>query len=248
MKKLAGIIAALVIAAIPSAAETYELFAGPFDKADIRGDFNIVYRNVPDSIGYVAYDSDIDYSPALDVTVKKGKLSIYHKNVDQEPGPAPTIRIYSDYLTSIVNEGNGTFDAVVNMSTPTFSAKQVGNGKIILDGINTTTFKANIETGNGSIIARGRCEEANFTLMGTGVIQADALTANEVKCKVLGTGTIGCRPLDVLDVRGIGTTKVYYYGTPTVKKVGGARLEQMQGSPLPAATDDNNDQSYDEED
>ena len=61
-----------------------------------------------------------------------------------------------------------------------------------------------------------------------------------MKCNVLGTGSIGCAPEESLDVRGIGTTKVYYSGSPAIKKVGGARLAQMETGPAarPAEEED----------
>ena len=69
------------------------------------------------------------------------------------------------------------------------------------------------------------------------MIQADGLEAQSVKCSVLGTGSIGCWAVDNLDVRGIGTTKIYYRGEPKVKKVGGARLLPIYEEPQSGASD-----------
>lgn len=231
MKKIFAFFAVILLAAISANAEVYELKVGPFDKLNVRGDFNVIYRSVPDSTGYVVIESDTDITDKLKISVKNGKLSLKPVNVDFTFNPTPTIYVYSDFLTNIAAEGNGAVSLYLTTAVPTFSAKQVGNGKVIINGLNTTTFKANIETGNGAIIARGKCNTAKFKLTGTGVIQADELAANEVDCSVLGTGTIGCHPLDVLDVRGLGTSKIFYYGAPTIKKVGKATLTQLQGAP-----------------
>lgn len=231
MKKILAIIVLLATAAVSARAEVFELKAGPFDKLSVRGDFNVIYRNVPDSTGYVVYESDTNLDDKLKISIKKGKLTIKPANIDETFSQVPTFYVYSDFLVNVATEGKGTTVLDLTAAIPTFSAKQVGNGKIIINGLNTTTFKANIETGNGAIIARGKCNTANFKLTGTGVIQADGLAANEVNCTVLGTGTIGCHPLDVLDVRGIGTSKIFYYGSPTIKKVGAATLKQLEGTP-----------------
>ena len=61
-------------------------------------------------------------------------------------------------------------------------------------------------------------------MVGTGTINADGLKTELVNCKIMGSGTIGCWPLSRLDVRGIGSTKIYYKGAPEIKKVGGGKL------------------------
>ena len=237
MKKIAALaaFAACLVLAVSGQADVYEYEPGPFDKLVVRADIDIVYRNVPDSAGYIRYESSRDFSQKLEVSCNKGKLTILDKMTEEDYGKLPTLYMYSDYLLSVNYEGTGTVDLLLQSATPTFSAKLTGNGKIICNGLNTTDFSANIVTGNGSIVAHGRCAKAKFSITGAGLIQADGLVADDVKCSVMGTGSIGCRPLENLDVRGIGTTKIYYYGDPTIKKVGGARLEKMPEENDPAA-------------
>lgn len=209
---------------------TYEV--GPFDKLSLMGDINIVYRSVPDSVGYAVYHSDSDFSDAIQISNSKGKLSV-KEAPDHGLGQVPTIYVYSDYLSQIRNEGNATVVAELSASTPTLSVRLVGNGRIVCENVKSPDVKASISTGNGDIILRGKCRRASFDLAGTGVIQADGLEAKTVKCSVLGTGSIGCFPVENLDVRGIGTTKIYYRGEPKVKKVGGARLYPIFREPEP---------------
>lgn len=235
MKKYIAALMACAAFALPAMADVYEYEPGPFDRIVVRADVDIVYRNVPDSVGYIRYESARDFSNKLDVSCNKGKLTILDKMTDEDYGKLPTLYMYSDYLLSVSYEGTGTVDVEMVSATPTFSAKLTGNGKIVCSDINSTEFSANIVTGNGSIVARGKCTKAKFSLTGAGLIQADELVADDVKCSVMGTGSIGCRPLDNLDVRGIGTTKIYYYGNPTVKKMGGARLEKMAEEQDPQA-------------
>lgn len=231
MNKIFGLLSVLLLATLPVMADTYELKTGPFDKLNLNGDFNVIYRSVPDSAGCVTYVSDANLNEVLDIRIKKGKLTIKKSDVDILFSTVPTIHVYSDFLTNVKCEGGGTLTVENSAVVPEFSATLIGNGKIIVEDVDCTGFKANIDTGNGTIVARGKCSKASFRLTGSGVIQADALAANEVNCTVLGTGTIGCNPLDVLDVKGFGTAKVYYYGAPTVKSVGNAKLVALKGTP-----------------
>ncbi len=221
MRKLMIMLLALTALTVVADEVTYEV--GPFDKISLMGDINIVYRSVSDSVGVAVYHSDSDFSDALEISNNKGKLTI-KETPDHGLGQVPTIYVYSDYLSQIRNEGNATVVAELTAATPTLSVRLVGNGRIVCENVNAPDVKASISTGNGDIILRGKCRQASFDLAGTGVIQADSLETATVKCSVIGTGSIGCWPVENLDVRGIGTTKIYYRGEPKVKKVGGARL------------------------
>lgn len=93
-------------------------------------------------------------------------------------------------------------------------------------------------------------------MVGTGTISADRLEADVVQCKILGSGSIGCWPLQKLNVRGIGSTKVYYKGDPQVKKSGGGKLYPLPEGRTSGSYMEGNDsmkeesasQSEDEED
>lgn len=230
MKKLILLAAAIAMAVSPLAAREFLYHVGPFDRLQQLGDINVVYRSVPDSAGMARYDSERDFSDAIEITNSKGRLSIKEMS-GHELGDVPTIYVYSDYLSQIRNEGNSTVEAFLSASTPTLSVKLIGNGRVICEGVNAPEVSASITTGNGNLVLRGKCDLAKFNLTGAGVIQADQLDAQEVKCTVLGTGSIGCWAEKILDVRGVGTTKIYYRGNPTVKKVGGAQLSQITESP-----------------
>ena len=222
-------LALLAAAQIQARQTVYD--AGPFDRLSQSGDIDIVYRSVPDSTGMVVYDSDRDFSDAIEITNNYGRLSI-REVAGHGLGELPVLRVYSDYLSEIKSEGDATIEAFITAATPTLSVRLVGNGSIICDGVRSPKTKAAITTGNGSIVMRGKCNEARFELTGTGVIQADELEAESVKCLALGTGSIGCWPERMLDVRGIGTTKIYYRGDPRIKKVGGARLWQLKAADI----------------
>ncbi|MBD5195278.1 MAG: hypothetical protein HDS87_06110 [Bacteroidales bacterium] len=200
---------------------TYE--TGLFDHLSQLGDINIIYKSNPDSTGLVTYYSDTDYSDAIEITNTKGKLNI-KEVVGHELGTIPTLHAYSDILYQIKSEGKAEIDATMSSATPTLSITLIGNGTITCRNINTTDMSATITTGSGIIALEGECAKANYKLTGTGTIQADRLSAKTVKCTSLGTGTIGCDAQEVLETRGLGSTKIYYTGNPTIKKLGNAKL------------------------
>lgn len=218
-----------VVAAKAQIVENYKVEVGQFDKVKVVDNVNVVYRNLPDSTGYVQYVGAKEFADAFILTPKEGTLKIQVSTDDVGNPELPTLYIYSDFLTSV--ENSSTFTLKVENPAPCaeFSAKEVGNGKIIVENLKANVVRATIATGNGTVNIAGECKDAILKMVGTGVISADRLEAVKVQCKILGGGTIGCYPLDQLDVKGIGSTKIYYKGEPHIKKSGGGKL-----FPLPA--------------
>lgn len=224
MKKIMALMAAAIFACLPALAEDVFYKVGPFDRLSVRGDINVVYRCVPDSTGFARYDDATAKEEPFELYVKKGKLQVKTPEPGNGTVTAPTLYVYSDFLTSVDYEGCGTLTVSLPIATPKFSAKLIGNGKLIVDGIKSTDASISFPTGNGTIVATGQCEKLGISMLGTGTVQADELHADNVNCNVMGTGSIGCWAQETLDVRGIGTTKVYYKGDPEVHKVGGAKI------------------------
>ncbi|MDE6491241.1 MAG: DUF2807 domain-containing protein, partial [Muribaculaceae bacterium] len=101
---------------------------------------------------------------------------------------------------------------------PSFTARAVGNGRLVIRDINANDVSCSVFTGSGVIVAYGNCTNSSLSLTGTGAIQADGLKASDVKCRNTGTGSIGCWATDFLNVSGAGSGTIYYRGTPKIKK------------------------------
>lgn len=231
--KIVTLITVFILSCSAGLARTITYDTGLFDHLAQTGNINIVFKSNPDSVGMVTYDSDRDYSDAIEITNSKGHLVI--KEVPgHDLGPIPTLHVYSDIIYQIKSEGDAEIRAYITSATPTLSINLVGNGDISCSNINTTDLDASITTGHGTIALQGKCTSANFKLTGTGTIQADQLSAQNIKCTTLGTGTIGCNPAVSLETRGLGSTKIYYSGNPKIKKIGNAKLLPLeQPSPVP---------------
>lgn len=214
--------------------QNYKVEVGQFDKIKVQDNVNVVYRCLPDSTGFVQYSGDKEFADAFIITPKTdGTLRIQVSTEDVDNPHLPTLYIYSDFLTSVVNASS--FSVLIENPAPCaeFKALQIGNGSISVENVKTNKLLATLNTGNGTVNISGSAVTAILKMVGTGVISADRLRADDVQCKILGSGSIGCWPESKLAVKGIGSTKIYYKGDPKIKKAGGGKLFPLpEGRPV----------------
>jgi len=215
-----------VLTIIGISAKDYELKAGEFNRLKVTDSINVVYHTATADhpSGLVRFSSPENIADALMFTNKNGELKIMvHTDYVNSPN-LPTLHLSSDFLTQVVNEGEGTITVENLMPCAEVKFRVIGNGKIVASGVKSTTCSASIDTGCGSVVVNGECRVAKFKLVGTGLIQADQLSAQTVECAIMGAGSIGCNPQEKLEVKGIGSTKIYYRGDPEIKKRGGGNI------------------------
>lgn len=207
----------------------YVLDIGEFTKIKLSDRVDVVYRSSPDSVGMIIYRATPRHAEAYSFNVKKGTLQI---NLEQEwEADMPVVYVYSSFLTEVENEGEGSISAFSPAPCPEFSAKMIGNGSIIVDNINATSVSASLMTGNGSITMTGSAGEASATMVAAGKIDLSYLSASKVNCKCVGSGWISCWARKTLSVKGIGSTKIYYRGTPQISKFGAAKILPIADKP-----------------
>lgn len=205
--------------------QNYKVEVGQFDKIKVLDNVNVVYRCLPDSTGFIQYRGAKEFADAFIITPKSdGTLRIQVSTEDVGHPDLPTLYIYSDFLTEV--ENSSTFSVVVENPAPCaeFKAFQIGNGSIAVENLKTNKLSATLNTGNGTVNVSGNAVKAVYKMVGTGIISADRLEAEDVQCKILGSGSIGCWAVSKLSVKGIGSTKIYYKGDPKIKKSGGGKL------------------------
>ena len=229
-RNLATVILLSIISAISCFADTntYSIKIGDFTHLKVVNDINVIYRCNPDSAGYAVYNADRTFANAYIFSNKKSTLKIEIATEHAGEDSLPTLTVYSDYLNSIESSSEKIVFIDTPSPCPLFKTKLIGNGKIIIENLNATTTEIQLSTGNGTIVVNGSVNTAKIKTIGTGTIQADELTAKEVICTILGTGSIGCHPTDLLQTKGLGTTKIYYKGNPTIKKSGGGNIIQLK--------------------
>lgn len=195
----------------------YELKVGEFNELKVVDGINVDYRCNPDSAGLAVFTSMPDKASAFIFNNKKGKLSMQISTESVNIIDMPVVTVYSEYLTKVENSGDSTVRVLSVARGPKFSATLIGNGRLAVHNVSSTEVNGKITTGNGTLVLDGTCERANITFMGTGVIQADGLKAQQVSVKASGTGSIGVWAENKLSIMGAGSTKVYYNGEPEIK-------------------------------
>ena len=209
-------------------AEFVTVEVGQFEKLKINGNINVVYKNLPDSTGLARYDNRGEENPTFKFTSKgDGNLKVEPSDDNWSADDLPVLYLYSDFLSAVESYSDKAVEILSVAPSASFSLNQIGNGSITADNVRCNNLSASITTGNGSIFVSGSCLNANFRMVGTGLISADRLKADNIKCRILGTGSIGCWPLENLNITGLGTTKIYYKGKPNIKKTGGGKLFEL---------------------
>ena len=208
--------------------KTFTIETGQFEKLKINGNVSVIYKNLPDSTGFARY-SDPEGNDALFSFNMKSDGSLKVEPSDDKWGrkDLPVLFLYSDFLSSIESYSNQSIIIESLAPCASFNVNEIGNGSITVNNVKCNNVTAAITTGNGSIFISGKCLNANFRMVGAGLISADRLSAENIKCRILGTGSIGCWPVDNLSVTGLGTTKIYYKGKPNIKKSGGGKLFEL---------------------
>lgn len=218
----------LIAGTMAALAETYRVDVGQFEKLKVNGNISVIYKNLPDSTGFARYDA----APGNDnifvfATKNDGSLKVEPADEKWGDNTLPVVYLYSDFLSSVESFSDKQVEIINIAPCASLNVNQVGNGTISIENIKSNNVTASITTGNGQIYLSGTCVNANFRMVGAGLISADRLRAEDVKCRILGTGSIGCWPIENLKVTGLGSTKIYYKGSPNIKKTGGGKLFEL---------------------
>lgn len=195
----------------------YELQLGEFHELKIVDGINVVYTCNPDSAGYAVFTCPSSQASAFIFNNKKGKLTMQVSSEIVGTSNLPTIHVYSTYLTRVENSGDSLLKVASIAEGPKFSAKLIGNGRIIVRNIKATEVNATLAAGNGSVILSGTCSHASFSVVGANLIQADELEAQTVSVKAWGTKPIGVWAVKSLSVSGPGSSTIYFKGSPEIK-------------------------------
>lgn len=195
----------------------YELKVNEFHELKVVDGINVVYACNPDSAGLAVFTCPSSQASAFIFNNNKGKLSMQLSTETVGTTNLPVIRVYSTFLTKVENSGDSLVKVVSIAEGPKISAKLIGNGRLVVRDIKATEVNGAISTGNGTLVLSGKCEHAGLNFTGTGVIQADELETQTTSVKAGGTGSIGVWATKSLSVMGMGSTKIYFKGTPEVK-------------------------------
>ena len=213
-----------ITAAMPLHAQDTKhiISVGNFTELSVFDNINVTYRCNTDSAGKAVISGSQDLIDQIILqNNQKGKLTVQvSTQLTLTHSQLPTLYVYSDSLLSASNAGDSTLRLDNVAKVDQLKIVLSDNGKIIAHGLNAPQLLLSIRTGHGKIIADGTCSNLSVHNLGTGEIQADNVTATDVHCRVVGTGTVGCFVNGgFLRVKGAGSGKVYYKGKPSNVKV-----------------------------
>ena len=211
----------MALTAMAGETERRELHVGDFTSLHVVDNLHVVYRSNADSAGTAVVEAAPEVLRGLIFNNNtKGKLSVQATAAVLTGGALPIITVYSTSLTDAHNAGDSLLVLEQVKAGDKLLVRLSDNGGILVKDVHATTLDLNILTGHGTIEASGSCDKLNIRLIGTGRIDALHVKAQDLFCRLVGTGTIVCDAHKIpLAVRGSGTGTVQYRGTPTEVKV-----------------------------
>lgn len=222
-----------LVASGASALGRHEMNIGDFESLEVIDNVNVDYYCNADSAGkFVLYCTAEQANGFILSNNGKGKFTI-QLTAEQEDRPdIPRAVVYSSALREAMNSSDSTLRLHGIPEQARLRMRTAANGRIEAHGIVVDELSLGIATGKGTIVASGRCRQLAVSILGTGVIDAEQVIAHDVRCKLTGTGTARCH-VDggELRVKGIGTGKVLYRGTPSqvkVKKMGSVKAVPIE--------------------
>lgn len=210
----------------------YEVNVSDFSELKVLDGLNVDYKCSEDSNGYVVFEAAPDIASVIMLNNNKSCLELQISTDGIDYVNLPKVTVYSRFLNKVENTGDSLVRVLSIAPTASFRATLIGNGTIAVHGLNTNNFVGAIKTGNGVIAVDGKTTKGHLSIVGTGSIQADDLSADEIKCSLSGTGIIECSPatrLTVVATFGVSSGKVYYRGKPEIKdRAPGVKILPME--------------------
>lgn len=182
-----------------------------FNKISILNGINVVYAQSESKAGKVRI-----YAPEGDdvvsITSKNGLLSIrYGRGYNRNFGVI-MVYVYSKELTQVDCSVGANFTAEGIVSGNKLKLKVLNKSLIRCKNIVYDEVVVKRGLGRGDILLSGKARKATYSIIGSGEIDADNLVAEEVTCKILGKGDVGCHVNKDISVRSWGKGAAYCKG------------------------------------
>ena len=231
-KTIIAIIALSITTTAQAQEKEYKVEVGNFYELNVNDNLSVDYRFSTDSAGYAVFTAQTDIAHSIVFSnSSKGKLTLQLNEVNLPANQLPIITLYSSELLQVNNKGKGSVNILQLRPVSKFTAKTFDNGTITVNGLDAEETSLNILTGKGTIKVSGTCQKLDCKNVGTGVIEARNLEAQEINCSIVGTGHIYCNSTGgPLVIKGTGSGKVHYKGTPSSIKL--RKLGSIKALPI----------------
>ena len=195
------------------------------------GDFVSLGALGPDAVRFTTGDAwrvraegDPRTLDRLRFIVEDGRLFVGRRSGDDRNLPAATIYVTAPSLRSAMLAGSG--DVTVDRLTgEAVSASVAGSGDLSVGAVASRSLKGNI-AGAGDLIVRGRSEEANLAIAGSGRFDGSAFSAQRANATVAGSGgmTFHSDGAVKATITGSGTVTVSGRATCSQTRIGSGSL------------------------
>ncbi|MFC2113223.1 head GIN domain-containing protein [Bacteroidota bacterium] len=178
-----------------------------------EGEFDVFY--VPDSVYSVEIEADQNLIPYIRTRISGTTLIVDNGTRKCLRSEYP-IRIYvrapEIKLMSLVGSGMLSAETVY---TDELTLSIEGSGLIDISGIDVLDLNVLI-TGSGDVSLWGDTDVADYTITGSGNIDARNVLSTSCIAEISGSGSIYCNVESKLDAIISGSGTIYYWGTPSV--------------------------------
>lgn len=195
--------------------EKFSLEVKDFSELKVSDGINVVYHNSTDMAGMAVYETTRLISSKITFSNNKSCLQIQLATDGVKYNNLPTLHVYSNVLTKVINDGDSTVTVNETCEMPMFKCSLGANGTIVVNNIKTDEINASITNiGKGNIVLTGSAAKASYSNKSGGTIDATGLDAKQVSVNIYGPGNVNCVATESLSVLGGGSGKVYFKGQP----------------------------------
>lgn len=233
MKQTISIMLCLItLLAATAQTKHFDIKVGDFENLLVTDNINVVYESNTKRAGTAVFDCPQNIADGLIFTNNMhGRLTIQVSTEVLGTPNLPTLHVYSKELKFAENGGDSTLTLIKPLSHKTLKLLLSDNGTIHLKHAEVSELELKLITGKGLITASGFSHKLKADLLGKGTIDASEVSAQNIRCHIIGTGTINVAAEGAdLAVRGSGTGQVNYLGTPSnlkIRKLGPVKVNKM---------------------
>ena len=113
--------------------------------------------------------------------------------------------------------GSGNINIEKGLTAKSLKIRIGGSGDIKIDSIAVNELSTKI-AGSGGLIVTGKADKADYTVSGSGDIDAKKLKSKAVEAAVSGSGNISCNAEESIDAHASGSGDISYSGNATAVK------------------------------
>jgi hypothetical protein len=185
----------------------------PYDGVVTEGEYEIIY--IPDTAYSVILETDQNLLPYIRTRVSGTTLVVDNGTRKCLRSDYP-MRVYVHTpeirLMSLVGSGMISAESVYGDE---LRLEIEGSGNIDVTGIDVLELYVLI-TGSGDVDLWGTSDNGEYTITGSGNINARYLETRHCEAEISGSGTIYCHASERLDAVISGSGTIYYAGSPPV--------------------------------